>query len=274
MIKSDRGINVTIAGLEVLLADSIQDVGSLGANLEEVRGSAAGSVLGSEQKREKSTRDLHVREFTNEGLRLDQVVRRKSLLGSLEPLLRVDHLLDPGIHDTGDVTSSSHADLGLGSTLGELFHSFTSSPLAVPCARVGEDDGEVDQVEGSGDEIVVISNLLNGRVGHVIASESAKRNGAHQLAEFVHEGHRLASSILGDLKESGKIALILGFLSREIAFERPASEKIVETLAVIDVRLSIQEDPAVLSQDLGSDIDDTRLDILGGVENLSGEVAS
>src|SRR5689334_4269088 len=49
LIHGDRRVRVTVAGLDVLLSDTVEDIGSLGGNLEEPSSGAAGGILRSEE---------------------------------------------------------------------------------------------------------------------------------------------------------------------------------------------------------------------------------
>lgn len=157
-------------------------------------------------------------------------------------------MLDPTVHDTGDFASSSHADFTLGGTLGELRQHHIGSALSIPGPRVGDDDGKVDKFQGSGDQVVVIGDLLNGLVRDVVANKCPARDGAHEFTEFRHERDWLSSCFLSDLSKLLEVGIVNYFLVREVALQRLASEQAVQALPEVNMRFAVQEDPVVGSQ--------------------------
>jgi hypothetical protein len=88
-----------------------------------------------------------------------------------------------------------------------------------------------------------------------------------------HEGGGLVVVVLGDLEEAGEVVLVDLLLAGQVGGEGLAGEEAVETLAEVDVGLAVEEDEVVVSEELGGDIDDARLDVAGRVEDLAREVA-
>lgn len=272
LVHGEGGVGVTVADLDVLLSDTVKDIGSLGGNLEEPCGGAAGGILGSEEEGEDGLGDLVIVEHAEERRWLLDIMRLALLLG-LAPALRLDHGKNPGVHDAGNFTTSGHANLAFGSTLGELGQDHISSLLAVPRLGVREDNGEVDKLESSGDEVVVLGDLGNGLVGNVVTNKSAARHSTHDLTELMHERNRLAASVLGHLEEVLEVSVVSLLLTGQVKFESLAGEKAIETLAEINMGLSVEENPVVVSKKLGSNVDDCGLDISGRVEDLASHVA-
>lgn len=89
-----------------------------------------------------------------------------------------------------------------------------------------------------------------------------------------HERDGFAAGLLGDFDILLELSVVDLLLAGQVALEGLAGEETVEALAEVDMFLSIKENPALLSENLGGDIDDTWLDETGGVEDLSGQVAS
>ena len=265
-------MNVAVPHRQVLLAHPVQDVGPLRHDLEQPRRGAAGGVLGREQKGKERLRDLVVGEHPQHGRGLRDAVGRTPLLLSLAPRLGVDHGLDPGVHDAVGLAAGGHADLALGGARRELGKNNIGGLLPVPRLGVGEDDGEVDELQGGGDEVVVVGDPLDGVVGDVVADKGAAGHGAHELAELGHEGDGLAAGVLGDLEELFKVGPVHLLLAGQVAVEGPLGEEAVEALAEVDVGLAVQEDEVIGSEELVGDIDDAGLDVRGRVEDLAGHV--
>lgn len=271
LVHVEVGVGVTVADLEVLLADAVKDIGALGHDLEQPSSGTAGGVLRSKEEGEDGLRDFVVAKHAQVGGGL--LASILALVLGLAPALALDHLDDPGVHDAGNVTTSGHADLGLGSTLGKLGENHVGGLLAVPGLGVGDDDGEVDELEGGGDEVVVVGDLLDGLVADVVPDKGAAGDGAHELTELGHEGDGLAASLLGDVDEVLKVCLVDLLLARQIGLEGLAGEETVEALAEVDVGLAVEEDPVVVAEKLVGDIDDTGLDVGRGVEDLAGKIS-
>ena len=267
----ERGVDITVADLEVLLTDTVEDVGALSHSLEEPGSGGAGGILGSEEEGEDGLGDLEVGEVAEKVSGLLHTLGVTAGHG-LAPLLGVNHLLNPGIHDAGSLATSSHADLALCSALGKLGEDHISRLLAIPRLGVGNNDGEVDKLKSGGDQVVVVGNLLDGLVGNVVADERAARDGSDNLTEVGHEGNGLPTGVLGDIEEGLEVAVVHLLLSGKVDLKSLASEEAVETLAELDVSGTIEEHPVVGAEELVGDIDDAGLRITGAVEDLTGHI--
>ncbi len=234
LVHVELGVNVTVADPEVLLSNAIQDVGSLSGNLEEPCSGAAGSILGGKEKGEDGLGNLVVAEHAQQGVRLLHALAGALALG-FAPALRVDHLQNPAVHDAGDVAARSHAHLALGGALGELGQDHVGGLLPVPRLRQGNDDGEVDKLEGGRDEVVVVGNSLDGLVRDVVADKGTARDGTHELAEFGHEGDGLAVVARRNLDKLLKVSLVHRLLAGQVRLEGLAGKETVEALAEVDV---------------------------------------
>ena len=272
LIHVELRMGIAIADLEVLLTDPVQNIGALSSNLEEPGGGTAGGVLGSKEEGKDSLGNLIVVEHAQHRLGLLHAVLLTLLL-CLAPALRVNHVENPGIHDAGGLATSSHADLALGCALGKLGKNHVGGLLAVPSLGEGDNDGEVDQLKSSGDEVVVVGDLLDGVVGNIVTDKGAEGDRAHELAKLGHKGNRLAAIVLGDLDESLEVLLIHLLLARQVELKGLAGEETVQSLAEIDVGLTVEEDPVVGAKELVGNIDDARLDVHRGIEHLTGHVS-
>jgi hypothetical protein len=272
-IHGQASISVTLADTHVLLAQLLENIGAVGNNLEQPSGGTAGGILGSEKEGEESLGDFVVGESADKHGGLLRVVHLDAAgqLGAVG--LGVDHLLDPGIKNAVDFTTNIHADLCLCGTLCELVENHVGSLLAVPSLCEGDDDGEVDKLESSGYHVIVVCDLLDGLVADVVPDKSSAGNGAQKLSELGHEGDGLVASILGDLEEASEVCIIDLLLTGQVQLESLAGEETVETLAVVDMSLAIEEDPVGRTKEFVGDINDAGLDVGGGVEDLAGHVA-
>lgn len=244
-----RKLDVTVAtaGAEVLLADLVKDLRAVSHNLEEPGASGAGRILRRKQESEDSLSNLIVAEVTQNHGRLLRVIDGDTLLDLLTILGRVLLGLDPGVHNARDITTTGHANLALSRTLGEFVHDHISGLLAVPGLSVRQDDGEVDQLEGGSDEVVVVRDLLDRLVAHVVANKGAAGKRAHEFTEVSHPRDGLVVVPLGLLDERLEIAVIDLLHCWEVQRDSLASEQTVQSLAVLNVGLSIQEDPVGLA---------------------------
>jgi len=267
-------VAVTVADIQVLLAHLVEDLGAVSHQLEQPGRGRTGGVLGSEEEGEDSLGDFVIREFTENLGRLFRRVDLDSLGDLLTVRDRVQLGLNPGVHDTRDLATSGHAGLGLGGTLGELSEHHVGGLLAVPGLGIGKDDREVDKLQRGSDEVIVISNLLDTLVGHVVTDKGTARESTHELAELGHPWGRFVVEGGGLLKETLVVAVEDLLSAGEVHSQSLASEQSVETLAVIDVGLAIQEDPVGLSEKLVCGIHNTGLDVGGRVEDLPGHITS
>lgn len=274
LIHVELSIDVAVADLEVFLPNAVKNIRSLGCNLEEPCRGTAGGILGGKKEGEDGLGDLVISKHAHHGCRLHQILGGQALRLSLTPTLRLDHDQNPSIHDAGDFSSSSHANLGFGGTLGEFRKNHVGRLLSIPGLGVGKNDGEVDKLKSCGDQIIIIGNLLDGLIGDVVTNKGAARDGTHKFTKLGHERNGLAIILLGNVEESLEIGLVHLLLAGEIVRESLAGEEAVETLAEIHVELAVEENPVVLSEELVGDIDDTRLYIHRGVENFASHVAS
>lgn len=265
------------------LADLLENVGAVGGDLEQPAGGGGSGVLRGEEEGENGHGDLEVGELAEDVLGL--LLGRDSLAASnaLTVAVTLHHLNDPAVHDTLSRRAGLlHADSGLGGARSEHLKNLVGSLLAVPGLGEGQDDGEVDELERSGDVVVIVGDLLDLGVRHVVTDESTAGDGAHELAQIVDElGAALVGAnaalalpgVLGNIVESLKVLLVDLLLTGQVSSESGASEQAVETLAVLDVRLAVQEDPVLGAEELDGDVDDARLHVRGGVEDLTGHVA-
>lgn len=269
-VERDLGVDIAVAGVDVLLADLVEVLGAVGHDLEEPCRSGRGGVLGGEEEGEDGHGDLEVGEPADEHGGLLDVL---ALLNRLAVVLRLNHVGDPEVENTLLLATRCHADLGLSGALGELVEDHVGALLAVPALGEGQDDGEVDELEGGSDEVVVVGDLLDGLLGAVVANKGPAADGGDQQTELLHEGDVLALVLdLGQLDEALVVLVVDLLLAGEVLLERLAGEEAVEALAVVDVGLAIEEDPVLGAQELVGGVDDTRLDEVRRVEDLAGHV--
>lgn len=271
LVHVKLGLDIALTNLEVLLTNAVKNIGTLCHDLEEPSTCAAGGVLRCEEECEDGLGNLVVVEHAKKRLGLLDLVGIALLL-SLAPAVGVNHLDDPGVHDTVGLTTSGHLDLALGSSLAELGEDNVGGLLAVPGLAERDDNGEVDELESGGDEVVVVGDLDDSLVGHVVAGEGAEGNGAHELTELGHKRNRLVAIVLCDLNEALEVAIIHLVLTGKVHLEGAAGEEAIEALTEVDVGLAIEEDPVVVSQKLGGDVDYSRLDVAGRVEDLASHI--
>src|SRR4051812_45667470 len=108
-----------------------------------------------------------------------------------------------------------------------------------------------------------------------MAHEGTATQGTHELAKFWHERNRLPLVLhLGFVYKSLEVIIVDLLLAGEILVESLASKETIQTLAVIDVSLPIEEDPVLRAEKLVGGINDARLDKVGRIEDFAGHVAS
>lgn len=244
----------------------------MGHDLKEPGGGRRGGILGGEQEGEDGLGDFVIGEIAKDMSRLGETLGVAGLLG-VAPLLGGNHLDNPGVHDAVGLAAGSHPDLGLGGATGELGEDHIGGLLAVPGLGEGDDDGEVDELEGLGDEVVVVGDLLDGLVAEVVTDKGAAGDGRDDLAELGHPGDGLEVGGFGDVDKGLEVAVVHLLLAGEVDLEGATGEEAVETLAEVNVGLAVEEDPVVGTEKLVSDIDDAGLDEGGRVKHLAGHVA-
>lgn len=273
-VKGKRGVDIAVPGLDVFLADLVKVLGSVGHDLEQPCSGRGGGVLRGEEECEDGHGDFKVAEPADHGSGLLRVIDLFACLDPLAVLFRLNHVIDPKVQNAFLLAPSSHADLALCGALGELVENHVGALFAVPGLGEGNDDWEVDQLKGGGNQIVVVGNLLDSLVGAVVANKGAAAKGRDHQTEFLHPGHVLALILnLGKMNELLKVSVVDVLLARKVLFKRLASEETVEALAVVDVGAAIEENPVFGAQELVGDIDDARLNKCWRIEDLAGHVA-
>ena len=261
-VERDGCVDVAVAGVDVLLANLCEELWTISHDLEEPCGGRRSGVLGGEEEREDGHGDFEVAEPANDH---GWLLRLVNVLASFDPLailLRLNHVLDPEVEDAFLLATSGHADLGLRSALGELVEHHVGRLLAVPALGEGQDDGEVDELERSGDQVVVVGDLLDSLLRHVVSDKSPAAHRGDEEAELMHPWDVLALVLhLREVHPALKILVVDFLLAGQILFERLAGEEAIETLAVVDVGLAIEEDPIVGAQELVGGVDDAGLDV-------------
>lgn len=180
---------------------------------------------------------------------------------------------DPEVENALLLAASQHADLGLGGTLGELVQDHVGALLAVPALGKGQDDGEVDKLKRSSDEVVVVGDLLDSLLGAVVPNKGPAADSSDQETELLHERNVLALVLdLRELDEALVVLVVDLLLAGQVLLERLAGEQAVETLAVVDVSFAVEEDPVLGAEELVCGIDDAGLDEVGRVEDFAGHV--
>jgi hypothetical protein len=274
-IERQRSVDVTIPSLDVLFADFLEELWSVSHDLEQPCSGRRGSVLGGEEEGEDSHGDFEVAEPANDSRWLLGIV---NLLASLDPLavlLRLNHVVHPEVKNAVLLATSRHADLGLCGALGEFHKNHVGGLLSVPALGKGQDDGEVDKLKRSSNQVVVVGDLLHGLFGAVVANESPAAHSGDQLAELLHPWNVLALVLdLGELHPAFEVVVVDLLLAWQVLLECLAGEEAVEALAVVYVCAAVEEDPVLGTKELVCRIDDARLDEVGRVEDLARHVAS
>jgi hypothetical protein len=262
---------VTVSHTKLLLTDFSQNVGSVGKDLELPGGGRRGGVLGGEQEGEDGHGDFNVGESTDNH-RLGSLVVFLLFSAELLVLARVNHALNPVVHGALWLLSFLHGDLGHLCALGKFLKNIIGALLSVPGLGVRQDNREVDELKSGGNLVVVLGNVGDSLVADVASTEGSKREGAVDVTELSHVLSWL--SVLGELNPSLKVLVVNLLLLGEVTSERLAVEKTVQSLAIIDVVLSIKENPVGRTENLLCDVDDTRVDVHRGVEDLSCQITT
>jgi hypothetical protein len=182
--------------------------------------------------------------------------------------------LDPAIHDTSDFTTSGKISLALSSTFSELDHDHISGLLSIPGLGEGNDNGEVDKLESGSNQKVIVGDLLDSFVVHVVSNEGPARNGSHKLSEFGHELNGLEAILAGYFNPLLEVLVVDFILTGEVKRKSVTGEKAVQAFAEFDMGLAVQEDPVGRAQELVSGVHDTGFDKGGRIEDLAREVAA
>jgi len=191
-VKRKSTVDVAISGLDVLLADLLEVLRAVSHDLEEPCGGRRGSVLGSEEEGEDGHGDLKIAEPADDSRGLLGVIDLLASFNPLAVLLRLDHVVYPEVENALLLATSSHADLALCGTLGELIQDHVSALLSVPGLGEGDNDREVDKLERSGDQVVVVGDLLDGLVRGVVTNEGTATQRSDHEAELLHPRNVLA----------------------------------------------------------------------------------
>ena len=265
---------VAVAHGQLFGAHPGEDGGPVGEQLEEPGGGAAGGVLGREEEGEERHGDLEVGEGPEQLRRFRGRVDAVTLFELLSVRFRGLDLLDPAVEDAGDGAAGGHADFRLGRAFGEFVQDHVGRFLAVPGLREGDDEGEVDEFERGGDQEVVVGDLLDRCVRHVVPDEGAQGDGTHEFAEDGHEGDGLAVVLgLGDGDEFLEVFVVDFFLAGQVDLQGLAGEEAVEAFTVVDVGFAVKEDPVVGAEELVCYVYDTGFDEGGGIEDFAGHVS-
>ena len=146
----------------------------IGQVLEGVDQAAAHSILAGEQEREEDHAHLTVAEFP-----------------AAFPF-GVLNRLEPSVKHAGDFAAVCHVDLAVGSTLNEPLEGDLTSLDSPVDLGSGDGEREVDELEGTGDIPVLVTDLPGGDRGDVISTEDTQ-GGVHvEMAGGHHDGMSLS----------------------------------------------------------------------------------
>jgi len=224
----------------LLLANLGEDIGMISQVLEGIDQTTAHSILAGEQEGEDDHGHFTVTEF----------------LAALP--FWILNGLKPAVEHAGNFTTICHVDLALGSSFNKpLEGDFTSLDSPVDFGS-GEGNREVDELEGTGDIPVLVTNLLGGGSGNMISTEDTQ-GGIHvKMTGDHHEGMGLsigadpgAEMLAGDPVLDVKVKAVGDILSQSYVTGTGgrngpkcfASEEDIERFAVRHVHLASEEHP-------------------------------
>jgi len=113
---------------------------------------------------------------------------------------------------------------------------------------------------------------MNCSLGNILSTERPTTHRNIDFSEKVEERNMFA--IFCRIEPFLETFIINFFLTRDICSQCLSREKIIETLSVVDVGFSIEEDPVCVFEDLFAGVDDTWLDISWRMEDFPRKVSS
>jgi hypothetical protein len=155
---------------------------------------------------------------------------------------------NPTIHDAGHFAASEKMSPTSASTFRKLGQNLVCRLLSIPGPSVRKYDWEIDKLESSGDEIVVIGDLVESFIADVMAHKGAAGYGAHEPAELIHEGDWLVVPGGGNFQPLLEVLVVSFVLTRKVKSQTLAGEEAVQSLPEVDVSFTVQKDPVIGAQ--------------------------
>lgn len=230
-------------------------------------------TLGSEDEGEKDKGHLMIGVLAE-----DEVGPLSSVVLVLVVVLGGKNGLNPSVKQAVSLGARGHALLGGGGGIGKVLDGNGAGAASVPDLGSGEGckrivisfsavspresqrtEGEVDELESLGDLPVLGGDLTDALLGDVIAAEDTKRGLHVDVAEDHPVGLGLGVRVGEPALEGGAVDAVLDFevdtiREEEVSYnltcnalrysrESLGGEQAVESLAILVVNLSIEEDP-------------------------------
>lgn len=258
-IQCERSIKVVSSDSVLFFPDLGQNFRVIGGQLESVNDGARHGILSSEEERQDDQSNLLVRELSSEqfGIITTAVLDSSS---------RVDHGSSPLVQQTQRLLGGVlHPLLGSGRSSHQVFHDEFSSLDGVVNLGSRDGQGEVDEFQSQSDQPVLFIDLLFLLSSNVWADKDGEGS-LH--VEISHESHvRLGRrGVVHPLLEK---VTVDSFLDRQVGGQGFPGEQDVERLSIIDVSFTVQEDPVFREEDLLCRVNETRLGVVGRVEDFS-----
>jgi len=211
----------------------------VGQVLEGVDQTTAHSILACEQEREEDHSHFTVTEFF-----------------AALPFWILDGL-EPTVKHAGGFTAVCHVNFAVGGTFDEPLEGDLTSLDGPVDFGSGEGKREVDELEGTGDIPVLVTDLLGGGSGDVISTEDAQGCIHVEMAGDHHNGmgfsigtdpiaEVLTGNLVLDIKVEAVGDVSQGYVTGTNRRNEPkcfASEKGIERFAVCHVLLAGEEHP-------------------------------
>lgn len=165
-----------------------------------------------------------------------------------------------GVYDVVGFVVGSYLDFGFGGVMGEFGEDYIGGFFVVLGFGEGDDDGEVDEFEGFGDEVVVVGDFFDGFVVEVVVDKGVVGDGCDDFVELGYLGDWFEVGGFGDVDKGFEVVVVYFFLVREVDFEGVMGEEIVEIFVEVNVGFVVEEDLVVGIEKFVSDIDDVGFD--------------
>lgn len=260
-VESDRSVEIGTTNSSLFLSDLGEDLRVVGEMLEGEGDGGRHGVLTGEDEGEQDEGHFVVGVLSE-----DEVGSFGGFVVCFSVGLGGENLLNPGVEQTIGDSSGGHSLLRVSSSGGEELDGDSSSSTGFPDFRSREGEGEVDEFESLSDEPVLVGNLLRVDFRDVASAEDSERS----LHVEISEEHLVRLVIrVGVGHPFRKGCAVDAILHLEVDSERLSGEETIESLSVLVVDLSVQEDPVLGEKDLLGGTDEAGFSISRAVENLS-----
>lgn len=269
----ERFVPITASGVQILLTQTIEDIGTLGKDLEQPCCGAARRILRREEEGEQSLPNLVVGELANQIRWLLHV--RFSGRNPLAVSIGLHHVKHPVVHNAGRRRTSCHICLAGRRAFLKLGMDSIASTFPQPLfgPRDIHRQRDIDELHGGGSKVEVVGDFLDRSLGNVVAEEGAARNRTVDLAEHGHERSRSSLIFCADIHKLVEVVREDSVVNAEVSAQGLVREQWRQSSPILGVLSPLEKNPCPMANEVLGNRYDAWFGICGRLEDLVGKVA-